>query len=48
MKGSHKMATERISVAIKGRESEKGRKNERWGEGKDIVVIKRFSITTRV
>jgi hypothetical protein len=46
MKGSHKMATERVLVAIKGRESEEGRKNGGWGEGKNIVVIERFSVTT--
>jgi hypothetical protein len=48
MRGSHKMATKRVSVAIKGRESEERRKNEGWWEGRDIVVIKRFSITTWV
>jgi hypothetical protein len=48
MRGSHKIVTKRVSVAIKGRESEEGRKNGGWGEGKDIVMTKRFLITTRV
>jgi len=29
-----------------GGDSTKGKKNERWGEGKNIVVIERFSIAT--
>ncbi len=48
MRGSHKMVTDKVLVAIKGNESKEGRKNRGRGEGKDIVVIKRFSITTRV
>jgi hypothetical protein len=47
MRGSHKMVTKRVLVA-KGRESKEGRKNGGRGEGKDVVAIKRFSITTRV
>jgi hypothetical protein len=42
------MATESISVAIKGGKMKKGKKQRGWGEGKDIVVTTRFSIATRL
>jgi hypothetical protein len=46
MRGSHKMASIRFQSPSRGG-SEEGKKNEGWGERKDIVMIKRFSIATQ-
>jgi hypothetical protein len=45
IRGSHKMVTKKVLVTIRGGGSKEG-KNGGWGEGKDIVVIQRFLITT--
>jgi hypothetical protein len=45
MRESHKMAIEKVLVTLKG-ESKKGKKTQGWGEGKYILVIERFSLTT--
>jgi len=39
------MVTKKVLVTIRGGGSKEG-KNGGWGEGKDIVVIQRFLITT--
>jgi hypothetical protein len=41
------MATEKVLVAIKGGNKE-GKKTGGWGEGKDIVLIERFSIAAQL
>jgi hypothetical protein len=48
MKGSHKMAIEKVLATIKGRKVKKGKKwgVGGWGEGKHIMATKRFFITT--
>jgi hypothetical protein len=47
MRGSHKIVIERVSVPSRW-ESKKGKKNEGWGEGKDIMAIERFSVAMRL
>jgi hypothetical protein len=46
MKGSHKMVTKRVLIAIKG-EKQRREKKQEVGEGKNIVMIERFSVATR-
>jgi hypothetical protein len=46
MKGSHKMVIEKVSITIKG-EKQRRKKKGGVGEGKNIVVTKRFSVITQ-
>jgi hypothetical protein len=47
MRGSHKMATDKVLITIKGGRVKKGKKNRGWKEGKDIAVTERFLVATQ-